>query len=550
MPTLPHPASSSPPVRPDSPAFGVREAVSTVRAAIATLTERVAQAERAVEAGAGAAALGGQDAIEAALTGLDTCASILNVTRTRYATAAATTRTRAGTDPRDAITHRATSTRQGLGAAKAEAAAGATLQLLPTVREATATGTVSEGHIRAISSVLSGVSDATRDRLAREEAEILQRATQATVPELRKELRARAAAIEADQADRDHHTARENRRLHLLTRHGGVQIDGFLDPIAGATLRTALDALTPTPATGDTRTPEQRRADALIHLADHALSIGDARTGAQVRPHLSILIREDTWHLLTHRRRLACTQRTGASTGDVFHRNAEAFAASGLSEEPPLAQLVDGTLIPYAALDVLACDALMQRLVLDPGGIPLNLGRTQRTYTGDLRRAILVRDRHCQYPDCPIRAEWCEVHHILEWDNHGDTSLTNGITLCSRHHHEVHDRNLRITPTATGFTFTTPTVRALGTTTRLHDRLLIPRASRPHQAARAPGRGTGSTWRERRTPHDTPPDSPPGAPPGEPPGAPPGAPPDSPPAPPTTSDTLADDRTAPTLFDT
>lgn len=163
-------------------ASGVGEAVAAVRSAITALTDQVAQAERVVEAGAGAAALGGQEAIETALAGLDTCASILAVTRTRYATTAATTRTRSGTDPRDVLTHRATTTRQGLGATKTEAATGATLQLLPTLRQAAGEGAVSDGHVRAISSVLGGVSDATRERLAREETHILQRAQQACSP--------------------------------------------------------------------------------------------------------------------------------------------------------------------------------------------------------------------------------------------------------------------------------------------------------------------------------------------------------------------------------
>ena len=89
-----------------------------------------------------------------------------------------------------------------------------------------------------------------------------------------------------------------------------------------------------------------------------------------------------------------------------------AFRHSGLPTEPPLAQLLDGTLIPFAALDVLACDALIQRVVLDAQGSPLDIGRTERTFTKDLRRAALARDRHCQWPGCQMRATWCEVHHI------------------------------------------------------------------------------------------------------------------------------------------
>ncbi len=180
-----------------------------------------------------------------------------------------------------------------------------------------------------------------------------------------------------------------------------------------------------------------------------------------------------------------------------------AYERSGLEREPVLAELMDGTLVPFAALDVVACDAMWQRVVLDPEGEPLGVGRTQRTYTGDLRRAVLVRDRHCQWPGCVMRAAWCEVHHVIEWNQGGDTSLVNAVTLCREHHHRLHRDHTTITPTRGGFTFTTAQGQRIGTTTRLDDELLVPKR-RPTGVGRTPptngssddgpggGRGGGS----------------------------------------------------------
>ena len=73
--------------------------------------------------------------------------------------------------------------------------------------------------------------------------------------------------MEADSADHGFENVRAQRFLKLSRRDGGVRVDGLLDVVAGETLRTALEALTPDPAVGDHRTPDQRRADALVLLA-------------------------------------------------------------------------------------------------------------------------------------------------------------------------------------------------------------------------------------------------------------------------------------------
>ena len=121
--------------------------------------------------------------------------------------------------------------------------------------------------------------------------------------------------MEADSADHGFENVRAQRFLKLSRRDGGVRVDGLLDVVAGETLRTALEALTPDPAVGDHRTPDQRRADALVLLANRTLGLGDAKAGAQVRPHLSLLVREDTWLLLKHRRRELCGSAGSGVTG-------------------------------------------------------------------------------------------------------------------------------------------------------------------------------------------------------------------------------------------
>jgi len=95
----------------------------------------------------------------------------------------------------------------------------------------------------------------------------------------------------------------------------------------------------------------------------------------------------------------------------------------------------------------LACDGEIQRLVVDPDGLPLDIGRATRVVPAHLRTALIHRDRGCIMPGCDRPPGWCEAHHIEHWAHGGATSLHNLVLLCSRHHHELHHGKWHITTT-------------------------------------------------------------------------------------------------------
>jgi hypothetical protein len=147
-------------------------------------------------------------------------------------------------------------------------------------------------------------------------------------------------------------------------------------------------------------------ADALVQLADNALASGDLPFLRTVKPHLIVTL--DIEDLLD--------------------------PAKG----PGAAQTGFGATVSAARARWLACDATISRMVMGPDGLPLDVGREKRVVPPHIRRAVERRDRHCVFAGCGAPTHWCDVHHLLEWINGGETSLENSALLCERHHTKVH----------------------------------------------------------------------------------------------------------------
>ena len=115
----------------------------------------------------------------------------------------------------------------------------------------------------------------------------------------------------------------------------------------------------------------------------------------------------------------------------------------------------------------LACDAFIQRIVLDADGVPLDLGRAERTFTPDQYRAIMVRDGGCRMPGCDAGPEDCEAHHaVIHWEAGGPTDLANGLAVCkgAGHHRLIHEGGWTITGDPNGeVTFHDPDGNPRGT---------------------------------------------------------------------------------------
>ena len=116
-----------------------------------------------------------------------------------------------------------------------------------------------------------------------------------------------------------------------------------------------------------------------------------------------------------------------------------------LRQDLATAGLTTGIPITASEARRLACGAGILPAVLDGPSQPLDLGRTRRLFSSAQRKALAVRDRHCRVDGCDVPAAWCEAHHTKPWSTGGRTDLTDGVLLCSFHHHRAHDTRYDMT---------------------------------------------------------------------------------------------------------
>lgn len=226
-------------------------------------------------------------------------------------------------------------------------------------------------------------------------------------PEQFRRLARRWQSLADDHLDRAAPDLQDARwHLHASTTFGGaVALRGLLDPEGGAIVLAALAALgTPDPAerVRPARTLPQRRADALVALAEGA--------GGRRRVNLDVIVD------------LATVSGVSPTDLEGFRR-----------------ELVGIGPIGQATLERLACDSNVGRVVMRGRSLVVDLGRYTPVVSPAQRRALAIRDRGCVEPGCGAPPEWCDAHHTDPWTLGGPTDLDHLELRCRRHHVEVHE---------------------------------------------------------------------------------------------------------------
>ena len=295
--------------------------------------------------------------------------------------------------------------RLGWASAAKDIRTARSLQRMPHTREALASGAVSPSAVQ----VLISARQAHPAQFHVAEPGLVEAARRLPAQQLHHTVSYWRQTLDWDQGLKEAERIRERRRLAVSTTlFGMVRVDGDLDPETGETvlaaLRHAVDADRRQRDPDDHRTPAQRRVDALGEVCRRWLDASDRPTVAGERPHIAVIVDIEAL------RGLAGARSEFDHVGPIHPEIARRWA----------------------------CDASVSRVITRGSSEPLDIGRRTPTVPAPMRRAVMVRDRHCRFPGCDRPPPWCDAHHVVHWAEGGTTGLSNLLLLCRRHHRLVH----------------------------------------------------------------------------------------------------------------
>jgi hypothetical protein len=100
------------------------------------------------------------------------------------------------------------------------------------------------------------------------------------------------------------------------------------------------------------------------------------------------------------------------------------------------------------------------RLLTHPEtGAVLSLGRKRYKVSASMRPFLRIRDLTCRFPGCSIPAANSDIDHNIEWQDGGETNVTNLAHFCRGHHTLKGNTAWTVTQSADGsgiLTFTSP----------------------------------------------------------------------------------------------
>ena len=300
------------------------------------------------------------------------------------------------------------------------------LRDLPIVRDAYRAGDIREAHARVLARARNPRSAAL---MARDEALLVHHAMTLSFASFTRAVDYWLLRADPDGADATDLDRRDRRHVSLdQTLSGMWSGSTLLDPISGEVVGRELERreqelfeadwaeakarLGRDPRAGELeRTPGQRRADALIAMAERsAASDGD---GKPARPLFQVLLGSDAFsHLL---------------------------------------QLASGHVLTPSALLPWLSSAELERYLFD--GTPQRVISVsyRRTFDGALRDLIKVRDQFCYHQTCDEPAHRCQIDHIEPWAAGGITAQHNGQLACGFHNRlREHERRRRPPPPSPG----------------------------------------------------------------------------------------------------
>jgi hypothetical protein len=239
-------------------------------------------------------------------------------------------------------------------------------------------------------------------------------------------------ALEADA------TAGRDRRHLQLTRDpdGSVRGRFSLAPEDSEALLTVLEPLARRTGTDDKRSAGQRRADALVDMAEQVARFGNLPLAGGHRPQLSYVLPAD-WAARQHDRATCptcsrCPEHRPPGFRDTV--GASLPSGSGVPAAHACATAAWSGPQTRGRIETLLCQARISRVLLNSLGQVRGLEALKDDITPSQRRALAARDLGCVARGCTRPPAFCDAHHLTARADGGNTTLDNLVLLCRRHH--------------------------------------------------------------------------------------------------------------------
>jgi hypothetical protein len=295
---------------------------------------------------------------------------------------------------------------------------------LPATLERLGRGELSYLQAKKLAEAVVRFDDQTAARI---ENTVLRRAHEQSLAQFSVALRRAVLAADPRRGEQRHADAVAERRVVFTPQDDGMSEVWALLPAEGAALiGTVLDALACAKSPGETRSVDQRRADALVDVFARVLADPALPEQHGARPAIQVTVAASTL--------LNCDQQPAelAGYGPITAQAARRIAADE-----------SGT---------------WRRLLTDPAtGALLDYGRTTYRPPRELAEFVIARDTTCVFPNCRRPARRCDLDGI-PYDAGGGTEPLNLHPLCRRHHRAKHEAGWRVQRQPNGaYHWTAPT---------------------------------------------------------------------------------------------
>ncbi|MFL6205750.1 MAG: DUF222 domain-containing protein [Acidimicrobiales bacterium] len=292
--------------------------------------------------------------------------------------------------------------------ATASVTAARDLRAMPMVERALLDGRLTADHVRR----LADCQRTNPEEFADDEHRLIDRAASLRWSSFDRIVRYWRIYAAPDDAEGEAQRRRDERRVHCSRSFEGmVVVDAVLDPVNGEIFARELERL------------ERELFDADLHEARERLGEGCtldqlARTRAQRRA--------DAMALMAAR---SAAKPPGATEPRILLQ-----ALVGEDSMKRMCELTSGQVVTPGELVPLLTWAELERIVFESPSRVLDVGVRQRIFRGATKTAVLVRHRECTHRTCEVRAERCEIDHVIPYAEGGRTVQDNGEPKCPFHH--------------------------------------------------------------------------------------------------------------------